>query len=470
MNKKDLLSVYKKHSNTEEFSNWARDAGGNIHLEDLCGSSGILFAASCINKIGGIHWFILPDREQASYLYNDLTHSLNDDFVSFFASAYKRSMNERVNDEAGLILRTAVLNKLKNIEKDKDSHVFVTYPEALMEKVITTGNLNKNTLDLNVGELISIAFIREVLEEYHFEEVEFVYEPGQFSVRGSIVDIFSYSYHLPYRLDFFGDEVESIRTFDVEDQLSRDKFSSIIIVPNIQKLVEKDKGTAILELLPSKTIIWSMNIRLCIDRVNEIYKVVVDNLSSELVVTKTKEGNSLLEAREVETILKTFRHAEFGQVFEYDPAVSIKFSTVPQPAFSKNFELLSRNLFEYNQKGYDVVIMSENPKQIDRLKDIFRSLPEHVTFIPLTNSIHEGFIDHDLQLCMYTDHQIFERYHKYLINRQFIRSDAISMFELRNLQTGDYIVHIDHGIGVFGGLENRRKRSPAGIYSFSIQR
>ncbi len=361
-------------------------------------------------------------------------------------------MDENVNDEAGLILRTEVLNKLKKIDRIEYPVIFVSYPEALMEKVISSENLNKNTLELNVGESISIKFIREVLEEYKFEEVEFVYEPGQFSVRGSIVDIFSYSHHLPYRLDFFGDEVESIRTFEVDDQLSRDRLTSITIVPNIQKLVEHETGNCVLKFLPLNTVLWSINIRLSIDRINEIYIKTPENLSSEFSGNKTPKDNIMLGSNEFELLLKQFQHAEFGQNFEYNTSDILDFSTVPQPVFRKNFDLLSQNLYEYIHKGYEINLTSENPKQITRIKDIFNSLPEHVVFNPLITSMHEGFIDNDIKTCIYTDHQIFERYHKYLINNQFIRSDVITMSEIRNLKPGDYIVHIDHGIGIFGGL------------------
>ncbi len=452
MSTKELLTLYQKHPASEKFYKWYINAGSSISLKGLCGSSGVLFSSACIQKSSGIHWFILPDREYAAYVYGDLSHSLNKDSVLYFPSGFKRSMNENVNDEAGLILRTEVLNKLKNIDRIHLPVIFVSYPEALMEKVISSENLNKNTLDLNVGESISITFIREVLEEYNFEEVEFVYEPGQFSVRGSIVDIFSYSHHFPYRLDFFGDEVESIRTFEVDDQLSRERFTSITIVPNIQKLVENEIGNCVLKFLPVNTLIWSINLRLSIDRVNETFKNTPERISSEFSGIKTPRENILLDSNELEILLKTFRHVEFGQNFEFSPAEVLDFSTFPQPIFRKNFDLLSQNLSGYNLKGYLIILTSENPKQIARLEDIFSSLPEHVIFKPLVTSIHEGFIDHDLKLCIYTDHQIFERYHKYLINNQFIRSDLISMSEIRNLQPGDYVVHIDHGVGVFGGL------------------
>jgi transcription-repair coupling factor (superfamily II helicase) len=447
----ELISIFQNHPNTKALAHWKGNATSKvICLKSLCGSSRSLFASSVIEKVGGMHWFIIPDREEAAYLYDDLAHTLDENIVLFFPSAYKRSVIHNEIDEAGLILRTAVLNQFKssNIRKI----VVVTYPEALMEKVVTSESLQKNTLELTVGEKITIEFIREVLEEYHFEEVEFVSEPGQFSVRGGIVDIFSYSHHLPYRIDFFGNEVESIRTFEVEDQLSKEKLDNITIVPNIQKLVSSEKGDCVLKLFPAGTLIWSENLRLCLDQIAEVFQNAPEKLSAEFSSEKVLRDSILSDVTEIEPLLKEFRHIEFGQVYHYKTTEVLEFSTAPQPVFNKNFELLSENLNDYKSKKYQIFLLSENPKQIDRLKDIFASLPEKVTFTPIINSIHEGFIDHHGKACLYTDHQIFERYHKYRINRQFVRSESITLNELRGLQTGDYIVHIDHGVGVFGGL------------------
>ncbi|HEY4787880.1 MAG TPA: transcription-repair coupling factor [Bacteroidales bacterium] len=452
MSSNDLISVFKDHPNARLFSDWIGSKDARIsHLRGMSGSSCNLFAALIIEKCKGVHWFVIPEHEEAAYLYNDLTHALDENMVLFFPSGYKRSVIHNEIDESGLILRTAVLNQLKDLSK-VDRLVVVTYPEALMEKVVTSESLLKNTLELTVGEKITIEFIREVLEEYHFEEVEFVTEPGQFSVRGGIVDIFSFSHHLPYRIDFFGDEVESIRTFEVEDQLSKEKLDHITIVPNIQKLVSNEQGDSALKLLSSDTFIWSENMKLCLDKIAETYTAAPDKIIAEFTGEKVLRDHILLEAAEIESQLDRFRHIEFGQTVHFKTQQVFEFSTAPQPAFNKNFELLSENLDGLKQKGYKLFLLSENPKQIERLKDIFNSLPQKVTFTPIINSIHEGFIDHNLKVCLYTDHQIFERYHKYRINKQFVRSEAITLNELRGLQTGDYVVHIDHGIGVFGGL------------------
>jgi len=377
----ELLSIYKDHPNSQAFRDWNNrittggELGKNLHCKGLCGSSQSLFAASCIAQTGGVHWVIIPDSEDAAYFYDDLSHAIDAEFVMFFPSAYKRSINQNEVDEAGLILRTAVLNNLNKPLETAGTLIVVTYPEAIMEKVITGDSLNKNTLELKVKEKISLGFIREVLEEYHFEETEFVSEPGQFSVRGSIVDIFSYSHHLPYRIDFFDDEVESIRSFEVETQLSHDKLGAISIIPNIQKLVSGNSGDSVLKLLPKKTLIWSENLSYSLDRVKEIYQNAPEKIVSELSDEKILREQVLQDVDEVKSLLGKFKHVEFGKTCAYQNPEVVEFDTAPQPVFNKNFELLSQNLHGYKEKGYELCLLSENPKQIDRLKDIFTSLP-----------------------------------------------------------------------------------------------
>jgi transcription-repair coupling factor (superfamily II helicase) len=455
----DLLSVYKDHSNTRLLKDWAdsfissksNSSTKNIILKGLTGSSTALFCASFFNINRGVHCITIPDRETSAYFYNDLVHALNDEVILFFPSAYKKTAASSEPDEAGLILRTAVLNRLKNIQP-QDSFIVVTYPEALMEKVITSDSLNKNTLNLSVGEKLSISFIREILYEYHFEEVEFVNEPGQFSVRGSIVDIFSYSHHLPYRIDFFGNEVESIRSFEVEDQLSRDKYSQITIIPNIQKLINSGEGDCVLKLFPENTFFWAENLPISLDLVKTTYIKAPYEFKSEITGEISKKDQILLNEPQFLEVVSSLSIIEFGISTHFSGSQICQFETSPQPVFNKNFELLSQNLSESISKGYSIFILSENPKQTERLRDIFKSIGTQISFNSIQTSVHEGFIDNDLKLCIYTDHQIFERYHKYRINKQFVKSEAITLNELRGLQTGDYIVHIDHGIGVFGGL------------------
>ena len=448
-----LTEIYQSHPHIRSIQAWiSSDSLGNLHVKNLTGSSISLFAAAVFELTERDHWFLCPDHESAAYLYNDLCHALPQNKINFFPSSFKRSVTHHDTDEPSLILRTAVLNRLNPAERKEGNIVVVTYPEAIMEKVITETSLQKNTLELKVNESISIPFVQEVLETYHFEEVEFVSEPGQFAVRGSLVDIFSFAHFLPYRIDFFGDEVESIRTFEVEDQLSRDRLQSIIIVPNIHLLVREEAGNSILRHISKETIFWSDDLPLSTQKIAHIFNHAPDRLVSKFTGNESEKHQILSTLEEIEDLLLKFNHIEWGKSYYYKAKETLIFSTLPQPLFKKNFELLSKSIAEYQEKGYTVFLLSENPKQIQRLKDIFKSLPQKVSFIPIDNILHEGFIDNDLKICLYTDHQIFERYHKYLINNQFIKSNAFTLNELRGLQIGDYIVHIDHGIGVFGGL------------------
>lgn len=449
----NLKTLYTKHINYPVFRDLNSKKSSHIQVRGLNGSSASLLSASVIEGLKGMHLFVINDKEEAAYLYNDLCNILDEEQVLFFPSSYKKSISNQEADEAGIILRTRVLNFLQAYDSVQSSAAIVTYPEALLEKVLTVDDLKKNTLDLKVGEKISIAFIREVLYEYKFEETEFVYEPGQFSVRGSIVDIFSYSNNLPYRIDFFGEEVESIRTFEVEDQLSKQKFEAITIVPNIGMMISGSNNANLLSLLPDSARIWSRDLPVILADCEKIYASVPNKLIRFQTEERALKEDVITHPDELQSLLEGFGHIEFGQSFHFADGFALHFKTKPQPTFKKNFELLAQNIHENTLKGLTNYILSDNPKQIQRLKDIFASLPGQVVFEPLEVSLHEGFMDTDLDLCFYTDHQIFERYHKYRIRHHFTRSEAFTLNEIRGLNPGDYVVHIDHGIGIFGGLQ-----------------
>jgi transcription-repair coupling factor (superfamily II helicase) len=335
---------------------------------------------------------------------------------------------------------------------ESGSLIIVTYPEALAEKVITHKKLKKNTLQLAKGEKLSIAFLREVLEEYHFSEVDFVYEPGQFAIRGSLVDVFSFSNPDPYRIDFFGDEVESIRTFDVDTQLSRELHDKISILPNVQELTLEDISEPLTEYLDTSAVIWISDIRFSADKLNEIYNEIArrsDNKNEALPLTE----NQLTTGHYLISKLPDFRIVEFGSRSFFPKSSHIEFNTVPQPSFSKNFNLLAEDLLILSKTNYRNFVLSDSEKQIDRLSSIFNDINKAIKFTPLLKTLHEGFIDRDLLVSCYTDHQIFERYHKYTLQNYFSNKGSLSLKELKGLQPGDYVVHIDHGIGKFGGLE-----------------
>lgn len=452
MEKSDLKSLFSHHPNTQSLLEQYDSKVRAVHLKGLNGSSFALFSAAILVKRPLVHVFLVPDKEDSAYLYNDLANILEEGQILFFPSSYKKSIGHQETDEAGIILRTRALNAIKDLNNLTSYLAVVTYPEALIEKVTSVENLNKNTLELKVGEKISIHFIREVLNEYKFEETEFVYEPGQFSVRGSIVDIFSFSNNLPYRIDFFGEEVESIRTFEVDNQLSKEKFQKITIVPNIGFMVSGGSSINLLELLPSSSMLWVQDLPVVNADLDKKYSSLPEKLAGVKGEEKVNKEDLISSPEKLTNLINQFFCIETGSGFLFSPDKALQFKTIPQPSFKKNFEMLSESLIENESKGFKNYILSDNPRQIQRLKDIFASISQSTNFEPVGISIHEGFIDNDLKVCLYTDHQIFERYHKYSIRHNFSKSDNLTINEIKGLNQGDYVVHIDHGIGVFGGL------------------
>jgi transcription-repair coupling factor (superfamily II helicase) len=451
----ELIEKYKHHPSSRHLlKTFQQEKHGRFFCPGLHGSSKCLFAASVIPDIGGHHICILPEKEASAYFYSDLVNLLGADQVMYFPSSYKRAIHYNQVDHGNVILRTKVVDRLGSRETDANKKylVIVTSPEGLAEKVITHNKLIGNTLHLTKGEKISPAFIQEILDEYRFNRVDFVYEPGQYAIRGSIVDVFSFSSHDPFRIDFFGNVVESIRTFDVESQLSREPQQHISILPNVQELTIEDVSEPIVDYLENGATIWTSDLRYCADRLNEIFNQVGSRATTSGENTMTGQeqlttGNYLL------SVLHRFNLIEFSSRPFYPDSRQLSFNTVPQPAFKKNFSLLSDKLLQLTELGYVNYILSDNEKQIERLVAIFRDINIKVRFCPVLKTLHEGFTDADLQLSCFTDHQIFERYHKYSLQKYFSNRGMLSLKELKGLNPGDYVVHIDHGIGKFGGLE-----------------
>jgi transcription-repair coupling factor (superfamily II helicase) len=445
-----LLSLYRQHPCHREIAGRGKQ---KLCLSGLSGSSRSLFTASVISESHLPHLVILPEKEEAAYFYSDLTNLLGEGSVFFFPSSFKRAVHYEQVDPGNIILRTNVLDHIGSALSDKAENsyiIVVTYPEGLSEKVISHKKLQKNTLQLHRGEKISPSFIHEVLDEYKFRMVDFVFEPGQYSIRGSIVDIFSFSSPFPYRIDFFGDEVESIRSFDVEDQLSREQFESINIIPDIHDLTLSDTCESLLDYLPRNSRIWVHDIACTAEKLNEI---------SDQVTKKKEPGSVLFKEEQLTTGHDLVKGLDVFDVVEinnrpYDPGARVlTFSTSPQPSFNKNFNLLAETFQRNHENGFVNYILSDSEKQIERLIAIFHDIVPGLPFHPLLRTLHEGFTDHDLRVCCYTDHQIFERFHKYTLDAYFSKKGALTLKELKGLQPGDYVVHMDHGIGKFGGLE-----------------
>jgi len=443
----NALGFYSQHPLWPDIENALKTAVKGFSLSGLRGSALHLLAAQCIETAQGIHVIIGDDQESAAYIYSDLLNFFDKETLKYYPASFKRSIQYQQTDAENIIQRTEVLKTLSayRSNKLKRSFIIVTYPDALIEKVISRQKLVKNTLDIKVGDQLSIEFINEMLFEYHFERVDFVYEPGQYSIRGSIIDIFSFANDLPHRVDFFGDEVESIRSFDLNSQLSRQKFEQLSIIPNIQDTEIEMVNETVFDYLPENARLWTSNTIFIKDSINQLFDAALKTMDD-----KTKEppfcSGALIHEK-----MNAFRQFTWKQ--ESTDTLHFDFNTSPQPAFNKSFELLAENLENHLKDKYTVYLLSENQKQIDRLESIFKDIGKNITFNAVNFSVHEGFIDHDLKICCYTDHQIFERYHRHKVSTNFNRKESLTLQELNALQPGDYVVHIDHGIGKFGGLD-----------------
>lgn len=449
MKLQELRDYYRQHSKVAEIlSSLQNEDLTKLYLKGIVGSSLAFVADSCFADLSSHFLFVLNEKEEAAYFYNDLCSLMGNSNVLFFPLSYKRHIIKENLDSASVMLRTEVLSKLSSSNEKK---IIVSYHEALAEKVITETKLQETSLQLRKGEEISIDFINEVLYEYGFERTDFVFEPGQFSVRGSIVDIFSFSSDLPYRIDFFGDEVEDIRNFDINTQLSDEKFTEITIIPNIQEGLNSTNSISFLDFIPKTTKLWIKNVGVVSKLVDKLYDDANENYKNDSDNDFSPAG-ALLKGDEILEQFKQFSIVEFGQQNSIG-GKSIKFNISPQPKFNKNFELLSTNLYENYKSGYINFIFSSNQKQIDRLQSIFNEINQEVEeFSAILNPIHEGFVENDLNLCCYTDHEIFERYHKFTIRSRFVKKESVNLNILQALKPGDYVVHTDYGIGKFAGL------------------
>lgn len=448
MKENDIISRFNNHPNIEgligAFSN---SEVQRIRLDGLAGSSKAIIVAGVFLKTQNTHIVIVPEKEDAAYFYNDLVAMVGDDVVFFFPSTYKRSVQYGQTEPANIVLRTEVLNHLAS---GKRKSIIVSYPESVMEKVVSKPDLKKNTFHIKKGDRISLEFLEEILQEYHFTRTDFVYEPGQYSIRGSIADLFSYSAEIPYRIDFFGEEVESIRSFDIDDQLSVNIMNQISIIPNLQDISVEQINDTFLDFIPPSSSIWIEDTVLVREKINNIYYQTGQKEETGQVADKKEiiiTGHHFVED------CSKFKVAEFGRQSLFTPDVKLDYHIEPQPSFNKNFELLSDKLLSNSAEEYSTYILSESQSQIERLQDIFSEINPDVSFTPLLMNMHGGFTDNDLKISVFTDHQIFDRYHKFRIRGYFTKKESISVKELTGLNPGDYVVHIDHGIGKFGGLE-----------------
>ena len=452
-------------SNTVTSSEVEKSSSQKISLKGLTGSA-ISFAIADAFKTGENPFLVLlNDKEEAAYYLNDLEQLISESDVLFYPGSYRRPYQIEETDNANVLLRAEVLNRINSRKKPA---VIVTYPDALFEKVVTRKELDKNTLKIKLEDTLSLDFLNEVLFEYQFKRVDFVTEPGEFSVRGGIVDVFSFSHDEPYRIEFFGDEVESIRTFDVETQLSTEKVKKISIIPNVANKLVHETRESFLKYISPKTVIFSKNLDLVYDRIDINFQKAKESfakLNEEIkhgkpeelflnsdVLRKQLQDFSLVELNSSSSHAEPVEAQLDNQESHFDK-LSVTFNTKPQPSFNKKFDLLIENLNENHAAGFTNYIFCSTEQQAKRFHDIFDEVETTVHYKTIVFPLYQGFIENDLKLVCYTDHQIFERYHKFQLKNGYAKKQAITLKELNKLEIGDYVTHIDHGIGKFGGLQ-----------------
>lgn len=428
-----------------------------VQIKGLVGSS-LSFVIQALFEKSELPFLLLfNDKEEAAYYLNDLENLINDQDVLFYPSSYRRPYQIEETDNANILLRAEVLNRINSRKKPS---IIVTYPEALFEKVVTRKELDKNTLKVAVADQISIDFINEVLFEYNFKRVDFVSEPGEFSVRGGIIDVFSFSNDNPYRIEFFGNEVDSIRTFDVETQLSLEKQKKIAIIPNVENKFLQENRESFLNYINPKTVLFVQETEMVLNQFDKLFDKATEafgKLSNEIKQASPEE----LFINQSSFVKKAldFSIVEMGLKSVFKSEKTIEFHTKPQPSFNKQFDLLLNDLNENHFNGIKNYLFCSNENQANRFHDIFESLDEEnhenirKQYKTIVFPLFQGFIDEENQLACYTDHQIFERYHKFSIKNGYSKKQTITLKELTQLSVGDYVTHIDHGIGKFGGLQ-----------------
>jgi len=459
MNFDDLLSKFKTDSRTKDILETIAESQQHLYLNGLAGSAGAFIAETVFRQSRNSHVFVLEDSISAAYFHNDLVNLIDNKDIFFFPDSFKKSGHIHELNAGNVQLRTEAINRITN--PTTKAELIVTYPEALFEKVVKKTVLHKAMLRVKIGEKLDVDFAIELLVEYGFERTDFVFEPGQFAIRGDIIDVFSFANEFPYRIELFDDEVESIRTFDPISQYSQKKIERITIVPNVQTHFTSEEKTSFFDVLTPRTCIW-------IKDVNYLIEVLDANMRKAIEI-KNKFGNDIEYSEnpflkedpkaafetpvEVLHAMQEYNIVEFGDKQYFKDSYTIRYTQQVQTAFNKNFDLLIKDLKHHEENMLSNVLFAENPKQIERFYHIFEDLKAEVNFFPINKSIHAGFVDEDLKLAIYTDHQIFNRYHKYKIRQGYSKDKALILKTLNELQPGDFVTHIDHGVGTYSGLE-----------------
>ena len=449
MEPKDIQKIFASHPGVEALLK-QREEGSKktVYLEGLTGSAATMILCGLKQRAPEQTLFVvMNDAEEAGYFYHDMTQVCGEDKILFFPSSFRRALKYGHEDEANRILRTEVMSRLTGRRRGEGLTI-ITHPEALAEKVASQSDLEENTINIAVGDKIGRDEMEKRLKKLKFKEVTYVYEPGEFAVRGSILDIFSYSSEYPFRIDFFGNDVESIRTFEIESQLSKERCEEAVIVSKTTGA----ENVAITSFLPKNSILVTKDIEYIKGKIEKL-RTEGFSLQAKLSESELPQMPDLMSAVELEGFARGVKHWEMRNSTS-DKGTKIKFSTSPQPLFHKDFDLVSKNFADYLTQGYKILFLTDDLHQADRLKAIFEERGDNITFTPVGKTIHEGFCDNTLHTAFFTDHQLFGRFHNFRLRSERARGGkvALTLKELKEFVTGDYIVHIDHGIGKFGGL------------------
>ncbi len=447
--KESILKQFAQSRGLAELERAYRSNSTTIHLKELVSGALSSYAAAAITSLGGVHIFVTEDRDSAAYLLNDFYSLLGEEHIFFLPTSYKRSILYGKEDANGLVQRTSTLNRLRSRRTDIPFTVVCTYVDALAESVVDTSVMHREQLAINVGDRLSVAVLTEALEALGFVKVNFVYEPGQYSSRGGIFDIFSYSQSRPFRVDFFDDEVESIRCFNISNQLSYEKVDSAVILPSFNQTEAEGEKRVSLAEFAGEVNYWFYDPAFALSKVNDIRRKLLGSMEEPSNIdNKISSRNKLLSD------MKGSRLFVLRDTLTERVADSVvEFSTSPQGEFNKNFELLASDIVSSAERGYQTYIVSKNKAQVERLENIFHQIGYKgldVVSVPL--SLHSGFVDRDLKLRLFTDHQLFDRYQRYKIKDEIKRDEQMTIAELNELKLGDYVVHYDHGVAKFGGL------------------
>jgi len=447
-----FIKELAKHPALDRSAAHLQDPAAKLHWKGLVGSAKALMSAVVAQQVPGVHLFILADKEEAAYFLNDLEGLFpSDKRLFFYPASYRVPYQQEQTDNANVVTRAEVLERLS---EHKNAWI-VTYPEALFEKIPSKKNLVKHTMRLEIGKQYSTDFLNELLLEYQFERVDFVYEPGQFSIRGGILDVFSFANEHPFRIEFFGDEIESIRTFDAANQLSIASHHFFNVIPNIQTGLSIEIQENMLGFVGQQAIVWLSDAERTQEIIKKEYEKAVEiHAKIDTTVKHAKPNERYLSHLEWQEQIEKYRLVEYGPVYYYKSSQQELFETIPQPSFNKDFERLNTDLKARKAAGFKNLIFSNQPQQIERLYQIFKDIGEEGEFSALPIALHEGFICPELKLVCYTDHQLFERYHRFRLREGFKQAkQALTLKEIYQLQKGDYVTHIDHGVGQFSGLE-----------------